>query len=321
MIQMTLFKKIIFALPFLIFFSLTIFFFKSILTNPTQVLSLDLSSFYQILIFNSFLILTALFFCLFVSFARSWQLVIPVIMVSLVTIFTLFPSLNSPSIFLIVGLLITESIIFFLLDNNLNNYITFSSTQIYSPHIKRFSQLAAIIFSISLFVFFNIHYQTNKFEIPDSLIDTALKSVPQNITTSDAGESISLPSRLNITPEQIQTLKQNPKVLEQFGLSVSDLEKLSNPTTIQTKNSKKQVPLDQMLIRTAVKNQVNQMIEPYRDFIPLALAFLFFLSLYSINSLLLILISPILFLIFKVLEGTKFITFTKEMREIKKMVI
>lgn len=318
---MVLLKKLSFALPFLLFLAVTLFYFKNLSIDPLKILSMDLNSFYQILIFNSFLILTALSFCLFVSFARSWELVAPIILISLVIIFGLFPSLNSPSIFLIVGFLITEAIIFFFLDNNLNTYITFSPIQIYSPFIKRFTQLSIITFSISIFVFFSLYYQTNKFEVPDSLIDTALKSVPQSVTTSDQGESLSLPSRLNITPEQMATLKQNPELLEQFGLSISDLESLSKSTTIQTEDTEKQVPLDQILIRTAVKNQVNQMIEPYIQFIPLALAGLFFLSLYSLNSLLLMLISPILLLIFKILEGTGFVTYTKEMREIKKMTI
>lgn len=314
-------KKLVFAIPFLLFLAVTLLYFQKIAIDPTQVLSMDISSLYQILIFNSFLILTALSFCLFVSFARSWQLVIPVILASLITIFAFFPSLNSPSIFLIVGFLITEVIIFFFLDNNLNTYINFSPIQIYSPFIKRFTQISIIIFSISLFVIFNIYYQTHKFEVPDSLIDTALKSVPQNITTSDEGKSVALPSRLNITPEQMTTLKQNPELLEQFGLSVSDLESLSKSTTIQAKDTEKQVPLDQRLIKTAVKNQVDEMIKPYAQFIPITLASLFFLTAYSLSSLLLIILPVILWIIFKILESSGFIKFTSEMREVKKMVI
>lgn len=329
---MQLVKKLIFAFPFLACFFFMLFIFKDISNNPEMLLALEISVFYKIILFLTLIIFSGLFFCIFISFARELKFVGPIILLSLLIPLLFFPDIKSPivnfelarnqsSFILIVGFLLTESIIFYMLDNTLKTYINFSPTQIFIPFIKRFTQLFLLTFALGYFVLLSNYYQINKFKIPDSLIDTALKSIPKSLTSQTDPTSVTVPPKIKLTPEQLTALKQNPKNLEQFGLTVSDLENLSNPTTVKTPEQKEDVPLDQQLIKLAVRKQIDEMIKPYINFIPITLSVLFFFTSYSLSSLLLITAPIILLILFKILEGTGFITYTKEMREVKKMVI
>lgn len=75
------------------------------------------------------------------------------------------------------------------------------------------------------------------------------------------------------------------------------------------------------LIKQTLKDQIQNLIKPYLNFIPAVLALLLFISLQSIASVINLLLHPLLWIIFYVLEKTGFIKFTTEMRPVKKMVM
>lgn len=113
------------------------------------------------------------------------------------------------------------------------------------------------------------------FQIPDSLIDTALKMTP-----------------LDAASDQNSILTQLP------------VAELMRDTIKQT-----------------IKDQIQGFIKPYINFIPAILTVLLFLTLQSLTSLLNILVYPLLWLIFFILEKTGFVTFTTEMRPVKKLIV
>lgn len=75
------------------------------------------------------------------------------------------------------------------------------------------------------------------------------------------------------------------------------------------------------LIKQTVKDQIQNLIKPYLNFIPAILALLLFITLQSLASIMNLLIHPLLWIIFYILEKTGFIKFTEETRLVKKMVI
>ncbi len=121
-----------------------------------------------------------------------------------------------------------------------------------------------------------------------------------------------LPGRTNasLPKEQLDLLKANPSALQQFGLNAKNLDSL---------NLAKASPTE--LIKSAISDQINKLLEPYQSFVPAIFSFLFFISFISIISLLSLLISPLLWLIFYLLEQTGFTKYIKEMREVKKLVV
>lgn len=75
------------------------------------------------------------------------------------------------------------------------------------------------------------------------------------------------------------------------------------------------------LIKQQVKDQLQNLIKPYLNFIPAVLALLLFITLQSLTSIMNLLIHPLLWIIFYILEKTGFIKFEIEQRPVKKMVI
>lgn len=75
------------------------------------------------------------------------------------------------------------------------------------------------------------------------------------------------------------------------------------------------------LVKEALKDQIQNLIKPYLGLIPAVVAALLFFTLQALTSLVSLLIYPLLWLIFLILEKIGFVKFTTEMREVKKMVV
>lgn len=86
-------------------------------------------------------------------------------------------------------------------------------------------------------------------------------------------------------------------------------------------NMMPQQNLPSELIKPMITEQLQNIIKPYQNIIPAILALLLFLTLQSFVAILGIFLSPIIWLIFYILEKTNFIHFETEMREVKKLVV
>lgn len=196
------------------------------------------------------------------------------------------------------------------MENKLKTYLTFEPSTIFGPSIRHLSTLLVIAISFTYFLAINKQVAQQGFQVPDSVIDTALKfSGPQQIQSE---ELVIQPS---LTSEQIELLKQNPDLLKQYGLDPKILDNINQP------NKNNGSSITQNLIKQTVKDQLNSIINPYLGIIAPVLALFLFLTLQSFTSFLGLLIYPILWLLFIILEKTGFITFTTETRPVKKMVV
>ena len=74
-------------------------------------------------------------------------------------------------------------------------------------------------------------------------------------------------------------------------------------------------------IKQTVKDQVQNFIKPYASFIPAVLTVLLFITLQSITSFINLLIYPLIWLTFLILEKVGFTKFTTEMRPVKKLMV
>lgn len=75
------------------------------------------------------------------------------------------------------------------------------------------------------------------------------------------------------------------------------------------------------LVKLSVKSQLDKMIEPYIDWIPLFLAISLYFTLTTISSLIMFCGLIFIWIVFYLLEKSGFISFNKEMREIRKLVV
>ncbi len=163
-----------------------------------------------------------------------------------------------------------------------------------------------ITFTLTYFLSINKTISEQSFQIPDSLIDTAIKLTAQSQGENTQEQTV----QPSLSPEQIDLLKKNPELLKQSGLDPSILDNL---------NKSPNTPND--LIKQTIKDQVQTFLKPYLGFMPAGLAVLLFLTLQSLTSILNLLIYPLLWILFLVFEKTGFVKFTIEQRPVKKMAL
>lgn len=304
---MIILKKLLFAPFFLITFTLLILNLNSLFSSYDFIFSLSLETLISLITISALLILSGVSFALFVGLSQELMFILPVI--SLATIIPLFIIKPPLGIAMIIGTLIVLLVTLVAINDSLKKYLTFDPKAIFNPSVKLMAQIFLLNICFSYFLSINQIIAKDGFQIPDSLIETALQFTP------GLGEDkqTSIPS-LSITKEQIELLKQNPEVLKQSGLDPKILDSLDQPVN-QEKN------LTDELTKQLVKSQFEQMIKPYTNIIPIIVSALLFITLMSFNSLVGIFISPLLGIIFLILEKSGVIKFTTEMRPIKKLVV
>ncbi len=309
--SMKILKKLAITPLFLIVFAILIYQLITFLKSYDFIFSLSLDSLIQFIIVAILISLSSFLFVLLSTFASSWKISIPAgaaasilplafINTSLAQIFT-------------VGIFLSFLLAFLSLSTALKSYLTFSPKAILGPAIRQLSGLLIISFCIVYFFSASKMVAEKGFQIPDSLIDTALKMTPMDLSSEQNPVTSQLPT---ISQEQINFLKQNPNLLKQSGLDPKILDTLNQP-----KPTKSAASPTRDLIKQTVKNQIQGYIKPYQNFIPAGLALLLFLTLQSLTSLVNLLIYPLLWLTFYVLAKTGFVKFEIEQRPVKKLIV
>lgn len=301
---MQIYKKLTFAPLFLISLVFVFYQYSQILRSPFMIFSFGMDQLTQILILVGSVIFSGLFFALFVGLAMDIRFVLGFALISALIPF-LFLNFTI-AIFTSLALLTVLAVVYPVLVNKLKSYLTFLPTTLFLPSIKQFGSFLILILAFGYFLSINADIKKNGFKIPESLIDAAINLNPQtkNLEESSLGN-------FKLDQAQIDQLKKNPQLLKQYGLDIKDLEKLQIPG----------VNSSQSFLKTTLSKQFDKMLEPYIGFIPAVLALIFFFSLQSLFTLLSVLLVPLVWIIFYVLEKTGFIHFTTEMREVKKMVV
>lgn len=304
---MLILKKLIFAPFFLIFFTLLIYSLNPLFKSYDFIFSLSLNTLIQLVVLGLFILLTSFLFVLFATTALDWKITLPVgILTAVIPIIFLKTDL---AIVFFVGTLISLLLIYIILENSLKTYITFNPVSLLSPSVKHLSGFLILVICISYVLSINSAVEQAGFQIPDSLIDTALEfSQPQT------GKQDTTPQLPSLSEDQIDLLRKNPDLLRQSGLDPKILDNLGEDL---------QAPLapNNDLIKQAVKDQLQTIIKPYLGFVPALLSVILFFLLQSITSILNLFISPLLWITFYLLEKTGYISFITETREVKKMVI
>lgn len=305
---MSVIKKLLLSPLYLVSIFGLIFYFEQLKTN--DLFSLSTSSLVTFVIFAALVIISCILFSVFVSLAYDWRIVFPIII--LASLIPLFAIQNTPGYILSGGFFVTLCLVYTSELMKLRSYLTFEPSLLLSPGTKTLITLMAIVFSLSFFVSSEQNIRTQGFTLPDSLLDAVVKFSSQAIPGANQAQDITsqLPAEVK---DQLQTYQDNPELLKQQGIDPKILELTQSATNTEN-------PVDNS-VKELLKSQFQTMIEPYQNFIPIFLALMFFLSLTSFTSLLSLLVSPIIWLIFLILTKTGFIYFTIETREVKKMVV
>ncbi len=271
------------------------------------IFSLSSDTLIQLLIISSLITLSSFSFILFANLALDWKIILPIGFLTSLIPFIFMES--SSAVVFMVGLLISLLLVFIGLETQMKSYLTFNPNSVLGPSIRHLSTLLIIIISIIYFLSVSKIVSEKGFQIPDSLIDTALKfSAPQ-----EKPDETSTP-KLSIPKEQLDLLRKNPDLLKQSGLDPKILDTLDQP-------QKDSGSLQTSLIKQTVKDQIQSFLKPYLGFVPAILTVLLFFTLQSLTSILNLLIYPLLWITFYILEKSGFVRFEVEQRPVKKMVL
>lgn len=319
-----MFKKSIFAPLFIIFTAVTLYLYVSILNQYLEIFFKPYGGLAEFSILSVSIIFISLTYALFVTLAQEFKIVlIPIILTSLIPFAFLSTSL---SIVITIGLLISFTLSYFNLQTNLKTYVNFSAPTLLTSPIKILNTFLLLTLAAGYFLHTNSLIQTQGFKIPDAIIEWAVDLSLKNQNPPVLGVKY-LAQLPNLTTEQLNLLKQNPQILEQYGLSADDLDNFT-PTSSQTSPNKNSVSVIPSIpganlkdiVKAQISNMLDELIKPYLFIIPIILAFMF----YSLGSLTLwilsLFLSPIISLVFYLLEKSNFIKFTTETRVVKKLI-
>lgn len=284
-------KKLIFAPLFLIVFALLIYQLNFLLVSYDLIFSLSTATLIQLITISVLFSTSCLSFVLFVTLASEWKIILPVGIIASAVPLIFIPS--SLALIFAVAVLVSFLLTSLNLDSTLKSYLTFKPFALLGPSIRHLSTLLILSFCLIYFLSVSKAVAQNGFQIPDSLIDTALKMAP-------------LPSEQT----QLPSISPDPELLRQSGL---------DPKILDTLNQPKNPAND--LIKKTVKDQIQNFIKPFLNFIPGILTILLFLTLQSLTSILNLLIYPLLWLLFSILEKTGFVKFEVEQRPVKKLIV
>ena len=254
-------KKLIFAPLFLIFFVILLLQLSPIFKSYDAIFSLSLNTLIGLIVISLLIMLSSFSFVLFATIAYDWKLILGVGGLAALAPF-LFFGLSLGLVFG-VGIFASLMLIFVTLENNLKSYLNFNPNTLLGPSIRHLASFLTVTLALVYFLSVNRIISEKGFEIPDSLIDTAINFTNQ-------------------------------------GQPIQQIENL---------------------IKQTIKDQFQNLLKPYLSFIPAILALLLFLTLQGLTSLVNLLIYPLLWITFYILEKTGFVKFTEEQRIVKKMVI
>lgn len=316
---MLIFKKLVFSLPFLAAFGAFTLQLAPFLQNSNFMLSLDPDTLVQTLLLLIFLLFSGLFFVIFSALAQDIRFILPVALIaSLIPFFYLTPPLNlllSGSLFLIFVLS------FFILQRKLDNYLTFQAVSLLVPNIRQVITFIIIAASFAFYFSAQQEITANGFKLPSSLLDLTLNQINVGADQQGLDQELNNLSSLTqeITPQQLQLLKENPDVLRKYGIDPKIVDQLANqePPVL---NRSAGVSGNQLL-KPMVEQQFQGIIKPYLQFIPAILALLFFFTLQSLASFSSLSLSLMTWLIFLVLEKIGFTKYEIESREVNKLVV
>lgn len=291
-----------------IFFSLLVvlstYFFalnlRDLLLNPSFMVSLNMDAYYPLIKVTLSFYLLSCAFALLVTLSPAVYSKLVTFLIASSSFYLVFDRFNA-SIYAL-ALFVIFLVVTWEIRNQLKSYFNFNPRIIFSSSLHLQSTLLVVFVSVAFFFRFSFFIDKNGFHIPPQLID--------QVTNSTVGNLL---SQFNITDMQEASKKSD---LAKIGLNNNDLKNLQKQ--VENEDLKKQVA--QNLNQQLTKN-INDALEPYIKYIPLATSVILFISFQTIIGLSFFLVPLILSFLFFGLEKTKIIHFQTQTQEVKRLVL
>lgn len=308
---MRVIKKLSFIPLFLISLGILLYQVNPLLNSYQSLLSFSTDLAVQFGSVAILLMMTSLFFVIFGTLAQDWRIVTVVALLAAILPAIIIP--GNTGLVLAVITFLSLILTYSMLDQKLKTYLSFQPTSLLSPGVRNLYTFLLIGLSFIFYLSVNTQIKKEGFQLPDQLIDSVINLSSPAGSTSDFIKGDKYVAQL--TPSQIELLKQYPELLKQYNIDPKSLD------AIKSGGSKSSsIPTTSLIPKQLIKDQISNFIKPYENFIAPVLAMLFFSTIAGFLWLLSYFLSPIIWLIFWAFEKSGFVEFTKETREVKKMV-
>lgn len=316
-------KKFLFGILFLLSFAAFHFFFSDRFQTYDWVFGMGTDVLGFMFAVSFLVLLSALFFIIFAALSQDLKIGAPVIVLGTLTPLAFLP--NALGLVLAGGYLISLLLFYLLVVKNITTYITFSPTPLLSHPVRTLATLLVLVISIGFYFSINSVLKKDGFKVPETILpDAIIEQVIRSQQSSVLGARY-VAQNPTITSEQLQLLKQNPELLKQYGITTEMVEKFEKtlPEEPAKKSNGSGVPNlnPTNLVKGLVFDQINDIANQYLYIVAPILALMVWSLFAFANFFLFLLVNPLLWGIFWVLEKTNFIHFEKEMREVKKLVV
>lgn len=335
-------KKSLFGIIFLVLFTGFHFFLMPLFISYEWIFGLNQSAANQLIQLACLLLFSSFAFVIFAALCGDRRIAIGVSILGALT--PLLFSLSSTGLVLSGLYLLALISVFFMVENIMRHYYNFSPVVLLTPPIKNLFTALLFIICLGYYLSINSVIKQQGFAIPESMIPDA---VVQQLISQQSSQLIKgdkyLAQLPQLTPEQLQLLKQNPDVLRQYGVDPAILEQYETTTTSAPSTSAPATPSTSSvqipptstistgsiipsvaMIKKMALAPINDMLNKYQFLIAPILALILF-SAFSFISFIFFFFNLIngglMKLIFYLLEKSGFVRFEKEMREVKKIII
>jgi hypothetical protein len=321
-----LLRKIIFVPLLLLLISTLCFLYTSVLNNYLEIFFKPYGGLIELGTIALTILLSGLTFIIYLTLTQDFKFALVAGFITSLAPFAFLES--SLALVIAVGFFISFILAYFNLQTNLKTYVNFAAAPLLTPPIKLLNTFILLTLAFGYFLHTNSVIQTQGFRVPDQLIEWAvdLSLKGQNPAVLGKKYLAQLPT---LTEEQLNLLKQNPQILEQYGMTADDLEQFTPSSTSTPSSPNKNavsitpsVPGANLkdIIKAQISNSLDDLLKPYLFAIPAVLALMF----YSLTSftlwLISLLLSPLISLIFSIFEKSGFLKFTSETRVVKKII-
>ena len=266
---------------------------KQILDNPTLLLSLNLPSFIPFLLLILSIYLLSISFALLATLSPGIYSKVGAYLLAASIPVVLEPSLEKG---LLGGLFLLLIFLFgtWEIRNQINAYFHFTPRIVYSSSLRLLVTLLVIFVSLGYFVAYYNLIQKEGFKIPSDLVNQVTSLTVSNLAGKLGGSNQ-------------QNLNVESKELEKLGLTKGT----NQDTTKQISES----------LGAELEKNIQSAINPFVNYIPYALAAIFFLTLHSLAGLGFFLVPMFLSVAFFILEKTRFVHFEEHSQVVKRMVL
>lgn len=181
-------KKFFFSVPFILTFLVYCLTLRRFLDNPHLLFGIDMQTFLLFVWVVFSVLLTGLFFSLFVTISQDKKIAASSLPAILLCSYLLLP--DSSRLIVAIGSFFIFILEYLFIKHTLNTYLSFRPGTLLPPHINRIATFLLLFGSFAFYLSFQQSIQKQGFSLPQPIFDAIYKAIPQDQFSGLIGKTV-----------------------------------------------------------------------------------------------------------------------------------